>query len=289
MADMDGREYNNEAYYAHIYALSDSENQAIYRSMAEEIVRTVGPKSVLDAGCAVGYLVSGFRDIGVDAWGIDISEYAISQGREEHKPYLRAQSVFDPLPEQFPQSFDMVVSLEVAEHLPEELADSFIGRLCELADTVVFSSSPYDLKDKTHYNVQQAEYWCKRFAAHGFFRCMDKSFSVLPAWSICFSKRQMDAVSLVDAYECRERILSCEWEESKMKLESEREELKKKLEEENGRLKRELAGQETANKQLREECETLSRKYNEIANAAWWKATAPARRLVDLVRSLCGR
>lgn len=37
--------------------------------------------------------------------------------------------------------FDLVISLEVAEHLPEKRAEGFIQDLCSLGDLVLFSAA----------------------------------------------------------------------------------------------------------------------------------------------------
>ncbi|MCK5023421.1 MAG: class I SAM-dependent methyltransferase [Candidatus Aenigmarchaeota archaeon] len=39
-------------------------------------------------GCAYGFEVEGFRALGIDAHGIDVSEFAISQAKSELQPYL---------------------------------------------------------------------------------------------------------------------------------------------------------------------------------------------------------
>ena len=40
--------------------------------IAERITRDINPKTVLDAGCAMGFLVEGLRARGVEAWGVDV-------------------------------------------------------------------------------------------------------------------------------------------------------------------------------------------------------------------------
>src|SRR5437867_12330579 len=68
----------------------------LFRAMAESIDRTIKPKRVLDAGCAKGFLVESLRDRGIEAFGIDISEYAISEVRPDIRPYCRVGSLVIP-------------------------------------------------------------------------------------------------------------------------------------------------------------------------------------------------
>ncbi|HKQ06599.1 MAG TPA: methyltransferase domain-containing protein, partial [Blastocatellia bacterium] len=84
-----------------------------FGSVANRIVNAFRPTTLLDAGCAIGLLVESLRDRGVAAYGIDISEYAISQVREDIRPFCRTGSLTEPLP----QSYDLIVCIEVLEHL----------------------------------------------------------------------------------------------------------------------------------------------------------------------------
>lgn len=72
---------------------------------------------VLDVGCAKGYLVKLLRELGIEAWGVDISEYAIANAPSNVKPYLRRINVEEAvLP--FQNVFcDLVISTSTFEHL----------------------------------------------------------------------------------------------------------------------------------------------------------------------------
>jgi 2-polyprenyl-3-methyl-5-hydroxy-6-metoxy-1,4-benzoquinol methylase len=45
-----------------------------FGKIADAIVREINPGSVLDAGCAMGFLVEALRQRGVEAYGVDISD-----------------------------------------------------------------------------------------------------------------------------------------------------------------------------------------------------------------------
>ena len=75
----------------------DSEHWVkFFGNIADKIIETINPKTVLDVGCAAGYLVAALRDRGVEAYGIDVSEFAISCAREDIKPYCRVCSALEP-------------------------------------------------------------------------------------------------------------------------------------------------------------------------------------------------
>src|SRR6476661_8245522 len=69
-------------YYRHDCGVPYERNDHwldFFGKIADAIIRDLRPSSVLDAGCAMGFLVEALRARGVEAWGIDISEYAISK------------------------------------------------------------------------------------------------------------------------------------------------------------------------------------------------------------------
>src|SRR3954453_22871443 len=68
-----------------------------FAGVADGIVRDLHPTSVLDAGCAMGFLVEALRERGVEAWGLDVSEFAISQVHESVAEFCTVGSLTAPL------------------------------------------------------------------------------------------------------------------------------------------------------------------------------------------------
>jgi hypothetical protein len=71
-------------------------------------------------------------------------------------------------PTMLTSKFDLVQSLEVAEHLPERSADNFISFLCSLGPVVLFSAAIPFQGGTNHINEQWPEYWARLFLKHGF-------------------------------------------------------------------------------------------------------------------------
>lgn len=178
---------------------------------AENIAK-LRPKTVLDVGCALGHLVEGLRNRGIEGYGIDISEYAISNVVDEIKPYCAVVSVVDgTLPTEFPQKFDLVFTNEMLEHLHEKDAPKAIANLCKWADTIIFSSTPDDFEDPTHLNVRQREYWASLFAQNGFYDDLDSRPDFISNYSMCF-RRGYTSLDLVESYERHIRLSELEYE-----------------------------------------------------------------------------
>ena len=91
-----------------------------WRSIAQHMAGHYGLKAgdkILDVGCGKGYLLYEFTQVvpGVEIAGVDISEYAIANAKEEVKPFLRvgrANQLDYP-----DHSFDFVVSLGTLHNL----------------------------------------------------------------------------------------------------------------------------------------------------------------------------
>jgi ubiquinone/menaquinone biosynthesis C-methylase UbiE len=73
---------------------------------------------ILDVGCGKGFLVHEFTRAvpGVEVAGLDLSEYAIANAKDEVKPFLKVGNALSlPYPD---NSFDFVVSLGTLHNLP---------------------------------------------------------------------------------------------------------------------------------------------------------------------------
>ena len=199
-------ELYNKSYYENYGTLGtewdygDGIVKEYFRVLAKEIVDDLAPKTVLDVGCAWGFLVEAFRDLGVEAYGVDISPYAISRVRDDIKPYCVAGSIMDDLPKSFPKRFDLVITVEMIEHLHEEECLPAIEKLCSYSDRVIVSSTSDDITDPTHYNVQQPEYWVKKFAQFGYFNRPDYKLKNRPVDTLLYEKSD-DIPSVAYRYE----------------------------------------------------------------------------------------
>lgn len=135
-----------------------------FGTWADRIVAELNPRRVLDVGCAKGFLVESLRERGVEAYGLDISEYAISQVRPDIKPYCWVGSGGDPITD----DYDLITCVEVCEHLPESEAVEAIREMTSHSNVILFSSTPGLFEDPTHVNVRPTIDWLRLFAERSF-------------------------------------------------------------------------------------------------------------------------
>ena len=185
-----------------------------FDKIAENIIANFSPKTVLDAGCACGYLVEALRKRGVEAYGIDVSTYAIDNVDPEIKTYCRVHNISDRLPADLPQRYDLIITIEVLEHLYGELGEQAIKNLCQYSDTIVFTSTPDDITDQTHVNVQLSEYWCRIFAQNSFYHNLFFKLDWICPWAMLFEKRG-DIQNIINEYERKIRIDRINYNEEK--------------------------------------------------------------------------
>lgn len=122
--------------------------------------------SVLDVGCGEGAWLSVWRALGVaDVMGLDgdyVNRSRLLVKAEEFRPHNLAT------PFALGRRFDLVQSLEVAEHLPEQAAAGLVCSLTAHADLVLFSAAPPGQGGEDHISERPYEYWRALFAANGF-------------------------------------------------------------------------------------------------------------------------
>jgi len=137
--------------------------------VVETILGMIHPRSVIDVGCAQGVWLKAFADRGVsDVLGVD-GDYVDRAKLAVPADKFRAIDLARPIP--LDHRFDLVVCLEVAEHLPASAAKRFIADLARLGDLVLFSAAVPAQGGTGHVNEQWQDYWRDLFAEQKYFAC----------------------------------------------------------------------------------------------------------------------
>lgn len=93
-------------------------NEALLRFISRRMATAPAKNRVLEIGCAYGEFTQALGDAYPSVCGVDVSEYAITEGKKRH-PHLDLRVVNfeqDPIPQDFKGAFDMIVSLHTFEH-----------------------------------------------------------------------------------------------------------------------------------------------------------------------------
>jgi len=140
--------------------------------MAKNIIARLGIEvdmTVLDYGCACGYTVRALREIGIEAFGVDISEWAIRNCDPTVREWVVQGS-------EIPPGIDWIIAKDVLEHIPD--VKSVIDKMMDSSAVGIFVAVPLSLvdgqayvipdyeKDVTHVHRLTLASWVRMFIRH---------------------------------------------------------------------------------------------------------------------------
>ena len=165
--------------------------------MADGIVRDLRPASVLDAGCAMGFLVEALRERGVEAWGVDISEYAISKVHESVAGGSSRVPGRAPLPGALrPDCLHRGAGAPAAGR--NQRRDRQPLRRQRPAAVL---RTPDDYEEATHLNVQPPEAWSALIAREGLLRDVERDASYITPWATLYTRAEEPLEETVRRYD----------------------------------------------------------------------------------------
>ncbi len=139
------------------------------REILPIIIDLLKPASMVDVGCGAGHWLAAAAELGInDILGVD-GEWALKTQLAIPREKFVAHDLRTPL--KLGRKFDVALSLEVAEHLPESHAETLVETLCELAGRVVFSAAIPGQGGRHHVNEQWPGYWADLFRRCGYECC----------------------------------------------------------------------------------------------------------------------
>jgi len=134
------------------------------------VTEILSPSSVIDFGSGTGAWLAAFRAAGVETiLGLeggtpDSTQLRIDQSAIRHANFEESIDVG--------RRFDLAMSVEVAEHLPDSAAARFVESMTSHADAVLFSAAIPGQGGAFHLNERWPTYWAELFDGHGF-ECFD--------------------------------------------------------------------------------------------------------------------
>jgi hypothetical protein len=162
-------------YADRFFAKREARVVASAAALVPRLVELLAPRTVVDIGCANGLWLEAFRNCGVKvARGIDGPWVPRTRLRIPAADLRTIDLAQCPLPFQLGpagEHFDVLVCLELLEHLPTARADALVEAMCSLSDTLLVSVAVPHQGGRGHVNEQWPDYWHERFRARGFVAC----------------------------------------------------------------------------------------------------------------------
>jgi len=168
----------SEIYSAEYHAIAGERGEKQYpakQDMARALDEMFRPKRVIDVGCGRGWWLEywALNRPEVEIVGLDGCAELIKRNNQCHESIrdkihscdLRQPMWWRPW---FEEPWDLVLCVEVAEHLPESYARQLVGGLRVLGNRIFFSAARPGQKGVGHTFCRDKRYWIEQFAYFGF-------------------------------------------------------------------------------------------------------------------------
>jgi SAM-dependent methyltransferase len=153
-------------YSKHFYKGQSIGSFSSAEAIVPYVLEILNIKSVVDMGCGVGSWLSVFLKNGVkDVLGFDGS-WVDTDMLQIPNDCFRACDLKQLGPVE--RTFDLAMSVEVAEHLPESCAEDFVDKLTSFSKMVLFAAAIPCQRGRHHVNCQWPEYWADLFRKRGY-------------------------------------------------------------------------------------------------------------------------
>jgi SAM-dependent methyltransferase len=171
-------------YPADFYESRRAHTDHAARRVLAALPTSLARRTVADIGCGTGTWLAAALEAGAKA--------AFGMEGDWVTPAMLDDPAIEFMPQDLERRFtgprvDLVLSLEVAEHLSPARAESFVADLVARAPAILFSAAIPGQGGIGHRNEQWPSWWASHFAAHGY-RAYDVirpaiwTDEAIPAW-----------------------------------------------------------------------------------------------------------
>lgn len=158
---------HDEIYDAKYFQFVEQTTAQSANAIADSMLRSFHPTSVVDVGCGTGVLLDRLRTQGVNVSGLEYAEAALKLCQLRELDVVKFDVERDELPAHI-QHADIVVSMEVGQQLQPSSNDRYIDLLCKIADIAIFSSATPGQGDRRPRNEQTHQYWIEKFSQRNY-------------------------------------------------------------------------------------------------------------------------
>jgi SAM-dependent methyltransferase len=158
--------FKDQGYSEIYYNGIESANSHAYELLAETLNEVFQPKSVVDVGCGSGGISAALRDSGVgEIYPFDFSQASVDMTRK--RGFTSARRLDLTQAKEIPETADLCLCLEVAEHIPRKFERHLVALLSRVAPVLIFTAAPPGQGGHLHVNLRSQDHWKQLFREQG--------------------------------------------------------------------------------------------------------------------------
>ena len=144
------------------YQYNDSDHSKRFNFLTHLITSNFEFSTFLDAGCGMGHLIKNLIKKGYTAKGVEVSKDALKEYLSDLTPHTVLEAGVENLPFQ-DNSFDIVMCLDVMEHVPPFDVEEAISELIRVAKSYIVLTINLDNPYEYHPSMFTRDEWEKMF------------------------------------------------------------------------------------------------------------------------------
>lgn len=169
MSDDDEERYDL-GEYDHAFFIDNQDEQFRFGGfIIPKLNDLLKPKTVVDIGCAGGGQIELWRNLEVDARGVEGSPNIDEIISTVAKEFILSHDLRDKLESPIIDNVDLIQSYEVAEHIEHKFSEVFVENITiHKPKKIIITAAPIGQAGTHHVNCQNKDYWVERFEKNGY-------------------------------------------------------------------------------------------------------------------------
>lgn len=156
------------------------------RKYMKSLIDMFGPfESALDLGAGDGFCAHVLAETGTEAHMVELSEAVLPYAFKD--THCRIHDLTEPL--YYGRTFDLVMCVEVAEHLPESAADTLCDTIARhVGRVLIFTAAHQKQRGGGHVNLQPSVYWFRKLRDRNLIYLGKETRDLQDAWGTVLGK-----------------------------------------------------------------------------------------------------